>query len=311
MEAVIRWLLIAFATEAGYGTLAYLLHVFGPAISIGANPASGYLSAYGTLWEQNVFGAYCAAGLVAWAYLGPRRFRSACLGLALSVGGLADSLTRAAWLAAAAVGGLGLVLPGLRRRLDWRVLGQGAVAGLLLVAATLAVDRTGRYSAPLPPAVGGGPTAPVATDFMAAIMNRVDLLGRLNQFGVVWDDLRGHLFFGRGTASFEFLHQGGGRPEHIASLPLLILEDTGLAGLALFTAFVVALFLKVWSRRHIELVVALGQVGLVIAIANLATQTTELMVDWLLIGLLVAGVELLPGRRSGPGLEGSGTPGSA
>ena len=311
MEAVVRWLLIAFATEAGYGTLAYLVHVLGPTISISPNPASGYLSAYGTLWEQNVFGAYCAAGLVAWAYLGPRRFRHAWLGLALCVGGLADSLTRAAWLAAATVGGLGLVLGGLRQRVDGRVLAHGSIAGLVLVAATLAVDRSGRYSVPIPHTVGGGSTGPVATGFMAAIMNRVDLLGRLNQFGLVWDDLHGHLLFGRGTASFEFLHQGGGRPEHIASLPLLILEDTGLTGLALFAAFVVALFLKIWSRREIELVVALGQVGLVIAIANLATQTTQLMVDWLLIGLLLAAAELMHRRGSDPGMKGSAPPGSA
>jgi hypothetical protein len=311
LETMVRWLLIAFATEAGYGTLVYLIHILGPTISISPNPASGYLSAYGTLWEQNVFGAYCAAGLVAWAYLGPRRFRRAWLGLALCLGGLADSLTRAAWIAAATIGALGLILPSLRRRLDLNVLARGAAAGLVLVAATLAVDRSGRYSEPLHQVVGGAPSGHVAIGFMAAILNRVDLLGRLNQFGVVWGDLRGHLFLGRGTASFEFLHQFGGIPEHIASLPLLILEDTGLAGVVVFAAFGVALFLKVRSRRDTELVAALGQVALVIVIANLATQTTELMVDWLLIGLLLAVAELLPERGSNRGLEGSAAPGSA
>ena len=293
METVLRWLLIAFATEAAYGTIVYLVHVVGPTISIGPNPASGYLGAYGSLWEQNVFGAYSAAGVVAWAYLGPARFRSAWVGLALCIGGLGVSLTRAAWLAAAAVGGLGVVLPRLRQRLDLATVIRGAAAGLVLIGTMLLVDRSGSYSVPLPHAVGV-PGPPASPGFLSAALNRVDVLGRINQIGPVLGDLRGHLLLGRGTASYESLHTVAGSPEHIASLPLLILEDGGIVGLALFGAFILALAFKAWSRRQSEIVVALGQVALVLAITNLATQTTELMVDWLLIGLLLAAVELLP-----------------
>jgi glycerol uptake facilitator-like aquaporin len=70
------------------------------------------------------------------------------------------------------------------------------------------------------------------------------------------------------------------------------LNDTGLVGLVLFGAFTVAVIVRVWRRRHDEVVLGLSQMALVLVIANLATQTTQLMVDWLLIGLLVAAVDI-------------------
>ena len=84
----------------------------------------------------------------------------------------------------------------------------------------------------------------------------------------------------------------------MASLPLLILNDTGIVGLILFAAFVVTIFLRAWKRRRHPLVVGLSQVALVLAVANLATQTTELMIGWLLIGILIAATELAPAEES-------------
>src|SRR4029077_9597327 len=116
LETVTRWLLIVFATEAAYGSIAYLLHVFGPTIAISPSPASGHLSATGTLWEQNVFGAFSAAGVVAGSYVCPGRFRHAWIGITAGLGGVVDSVTRSAWLVAAGMAVLGIGLPGLRRR---------------------------------------------------------------------------------------------------------------------------------------------------------------------------------------------------
>ncbi|MFI5283888.1 MAG: hypothetical protein ACHQ0J_12280 [Candidatus Dormibacterales bacterium] len=285
LETVTRWLLIVFATEATYGSLAYLLHVFGPTIAIAPNPASGHLGAYGTLWEQNVFGAFAAAGAVAWSYLGPSRFRHAWIGITACVGGLIDSVTRTAWLVAAAMAALGIVLPGLRRRLELAALGSGALASLGVIGATLAVDRFGSYTVPvagLTPGRGG---------LLDAILNLVDVVGRITQLNPIMNDIRGHLFLGRGTASFEALHVVKGVPEHVASLALLVLNDTGLLGLALFIAFAIAIFVRAWSRRSSAYVVAFGQVALVIGLTNLATETTELMIGWLLIGVLMAACE--------------------
>lgn len=302
LEVVVRWLLIAFASESAYGILIYLLHVFGPSISIGPNPASGHLEAYGTLWEQNVFGAFAAAGAVAWVYLGPARFKRAWIGLALCTGGLVDSFTRAAWLAAAAVGALGLALPRLRRRLDRPMAGAGLLGGLLIAISVVVVDQLGTYTVAAP----GGPAAQRPQHgVLFAIFNMTDFIGRLNQTGPVWSDIAGrYLVLGRGTASFEVLHQVGGIPEHIASLPLLVLNDTGIVGLVLFAGFVVVLIARVWARRQDDLVVGLGQAAIVVGLAVLATQTTELMVDWLLIGILVAAADVAGATRSSPALRG-------
>lgn len=285
MEIAVRWLLVIFATESLYGSLAYLLHVFGPTISLTPNLASGHLAAYGTLWEQNVFGAFAAAGGVAWSYLGPARFKNAWVGVAACTGGLIDSITRSAWLVAAVVGALGVALPSLRRRLNLAALGPGAIGGIVLIAATLAVDRLHSYVVPVP---GGGGRG--TSNLLTAIMNVVDVVGRFNQISPVLDDIHGHLILGRGTASFEALHVAAGVPEHIASLPLLVLNDTGIVGLIVFLGFAAAIVAAAWSRRTELLVVGLGQMAIVIGLTNLATQTTELMVDWLLLGMLMAAV---------------------
>ena len=299
LETIVHWLLVVFATEAGYSTAVYLLHAFGPTVGLGINPASGYLSAYGTLWEQNVLGALSAAGLVAWTYLGPRRFRSAWVGAAACIGGSAASVTRAAWLAAVVVGSLALLIPGNRRRLDLRALAKSAAGGLVVIAVTLVAVGVGSYNHPLAPAAGSGTPGGSHEGFLAAILNRVDLLGRFNQVSQVWDDIRDHLILGRGTAAFEALHQFKSVPEHLASLPLNVLDGTGLAGVALFTAFAAAVFVRAWSRRGDDLVHALGQVCLVIAFTNISTETLELMIGWLLIGMLLLAID----RAGAPGIS--------
>jgi len=287
VQVVTRWLLVVFATESAYGSVAYILHVFGPTIGLTPNPASGHLSAYGTLWEQNVFGGFAAAGAVAWVYLGPSRFRWAAIGLAACVGGLFDSLTRAAWLAAGLVGALGVAVPRLRSRIYFRQVLVGGLGGLAVVVATLAVDRIGIYNVRLAPGGVGRPEG-----FLTSILNLVDVAGRANQIGPVWTDLSGHLVMGRGIASYQALHVVAGIPQHVASLPLLVLNDTGVVGLALFAGFVFAVISRAWKMRANLTVLGLSQVALVIGLTNLATETTELMIGWLLVGIMLAACDV-------------------
>jgi len=295
IETVTIWLLLVFAAEAAYGSIAYLLHVFGPTISITPNPASGHLSAFGTLWEQNVFGGFVAAGAIAWVYLGPPRFKWASLGLAACVGGLFDSLTRAAWLAAALVGALGGVAPGLRRHIHLRQVGIGGLGSLVVVVATLVVDKLGHYNVLAGQAGGGG-----GAGLLASLLNVVDLIGRLNQTSPIWSDINADPVFGRGIASFEALHVIDGVPQHVASLPLLVLNDTGVVGLLVFTGFVAVVILRAWSVRGRPIVLGLGQMAIVIAVTNLATETTELMIGWLLVGVLMAACDLAPPAPAAP-----------
>ncbi|HEX7264222.1 MAG TPA: hypothetical protein VF383_08600, partial [Candidatus Dormibacteraeota bacterium] len=155
-----------------------------------------------------------------------------------------------------------------------------------VIVATILVDRIGTY------VVGSAGGAHRSSNLLAALFNVVDLIGRLNQSSPVRSDISGHLALGRGVASFEALHVAKGVPEHIASLPLLVLNDTGVVGIALFAGFVAAVFARAWSRRQNLIVLGLGQVALVVALTNIATETTELMIGWLLIGLLVAACDV-------------------
>jgi hypothetical protein len=72
----------------------------------------------------------------------------------------------------------------------------------------------------------------------------------------------------------------------------LVLHDTGFAGVLIFGGFITAVVLRVWSERRNPIVLGLGQAAIVIGLTNLSTETTELMIGWLLIGLLLAACDV-------------------
>jgi hypothetical protein len=55
-----------------------------------------------------------------------------------------------------------------------------------------------------------------------------------------------------------------------------------------FIAFVVAIAIAAWRFRNDITVLGLGAMMLVLLITNTATESLELMITWLLIGLLLA-----------------------
>jgi hypothetical protein len=291
MNTTVKLLLVAFATAGAYGTGAWLAHVFGPTISISANGATGHVSAYGTLWEPNVLGAMCAAGAVAWAWLGPRYFRFAWLGVAACLAGTIVSFTRAAWLAAALV--LAISLFGrVRQRDNLKQLGLGVAAAAVIALAVFGAEQVANYY-PVDHPVD--PNAPVARapsrGLWALLVNTVDVIGRLDQVKAVASDLSHHVLLGNGTASYGERHLVDGRGEHIANLELTVLNDTGVIGLLAFLAFVFALAYTAWRHRRDPIVAGLGMATVVIAITNSATETTELMISWLMIGLLLMAID--------------------
>ena len=168
------------------------------------------------------------------------------------------------------------------------MVGTGLLGGLMFAVSVVVVDQLGSYTVAIPNA----PPPQRHGNVLLAIFNMTDFIGRLNQTSPVWSDIHGrYLVIGRGTASFEALHQVGGVAEHVASLPLLVLNDTGVIGVGLFAGFVAMVAARVWPRRKDEIVGGLAQAAIVIGLANLATQTTELMIGWLLIGILIAAVD--------------------
>lgn len=98
---------------AAWGILAHLLYPFAIDLGVQINPITRQPTVYGTQWEGNTFGGYCAAiaaTMLALRLVGsPFSVRSRRLlegGLLLALLGLQVSLARGAWLAALA----GLVL---------------------------------------------------------------------------------------------------------------------------------------------------------------------------------------------------------
>lgn len=295
LDMVVKLLLLAFAVEGTYGTAAFLAHVFGPTVSLSANPATGHLSAYGTLWEPNVFGAFCAAGAVAWAWLGPPRFRASWLGIAACLAGTLVSFTRAAWLAVFVVLAISLAGP-VRQRTNLRQLALGIACTALVALAVFGAERVTDYY----PRVNGAPIIqPSSRGVSQLLTNSIDVIGRLDQVPAVRTDLSGHAILGNGTASYGERHRIAGQPEqHIASLELSVVNDTGLLGLLVFAAFVAALVFAVWRRRRDPFVAGLGMAALLIAITNTATETTELMITWLMLGLVLMAVDAAAPPRS-------------
>ena len=277
IEQVVRWLLLAFAFESAYALLAYFLHLFGLTISMGFNAAAGHLDAYGTLWEPNVLGAFCGAAALAWVFLGGRFFRHAWIGIAMCLSATVVSFARAAWLAVILVLVLSLVSP-LRKRIDLRTLLTSAAATLVVIAAVLAADKAGNYSS--------------RGSLVTALGNDADVYGRLYQIKPVFADLDGKLVLtGGGINSFPERHVLLGIPQHLANLELTILNDTGLLGVLLLATFAVAIVVAVWRSRDNATVLGLGVMMLVLVITNSATETLELMITWLLIGLLLAAID--------------------
>jgi O-antigen ligase len=289
LDLPVKLLLLTFASEAAYGIGAFLAYVFGSTVSLGANVASGHLNAYGTLWEPNVFGAFCAAGAVAWAWLGPGRFRHTWIGIAACLGGTLVSFTRAAWLTVLVVLAISLFGP-LRRRANLRQLALGVAGSAVIALAVFGAEQVADY---YPQGAPGSPTIqPSNRGLLALLINAIDVIGRLDQVTVVLTDLGHRPLLGNGTASYGERHPIAGQPEqHIANLELTVLNDTGILGLLAFAAFGIALARAAWHRRRDPTVAGLGVSTLVIVLTNTATETTELMITWLLLGLVLAAVD--------------------
>lgn len=278
LDQILRWALLAFAIDSAYAVGVYYLHLLGPTISISVNPAGGHLNAYGTLWEPNVLGAISGAGALAWAHLSKDRFRHHWIGIALCLSACVVSLARAALLAVVIVFVLSYVLPrGIRP--DVRATLYGIAAALVTMVMVIVADIEGKFIA-----------HPQAGGTISSLGNATDLTGRLNQFRPVFSDLQASPIIGLGIDSFGQRHVTQGMAAHLANLELLLLNDTGILGLLLVLGFVAMLVIAAWLRRHDATVVGVAAMVLVVFITNQSTETLELMITWLLLGLLSASI---------------------
>jgi O-antigen ligase len=107
-------------------------------------------------------------------------------------------------------------------------------------------------------------------------------------------DLSRNPIVGGGIDSFGQRHVVEGFHEHLANLELIVLNDTGLLGLLLFALVMIAVIVATWRRRNDAIVGGLTAMTLVLALTNQATETLELMITWLLVGLLLAANQAEP-----------------
>jgi len=286
LDQVVRWLLLAVAAESLYAVLAYLLHLLGPTLSLSVNLATGHLNGFGTLWEPNVLGAVAGAGALAWTFLGKQHFARPWMGIAVCLLACAISFTRAAWLAVIFVFILTLILP-VRKRVDFRQIWAAGAIMVVAIPVLFVIDKvgTGKFT---------------TGTFSNAVTNGTDVLGRLYQFRTSFSDLKHSPILGGGIDSYGQRHILAGAPEHLANLELSVVNDTGVLGLLVFVAFMVALVVVAWRHRGDLTVLGLSAMLLVLAITNQATETLELMITWLLIGLLLAAVRVAQSEVSPP-----------
>jgi hypothetical protein len=281
LDRVVRWLLVAFVMASGFATLAYFAHAFGPTIAMSANPAGGHLNAYGTLWEPNVLGSVCGSGALAWAFLGGHHFKRHWIGTTICLAGSLVSYARGAWLAVIIVLAI-TVVTALRRRVDMRSLWTAEAWMLAVIAAMVVAEQIGSYT------VGPRGIAGV----LGAVGNGNDLIGRLRQFPEVFHDLKRSPLIGLGVDSYGEVHKDLiGVAQQLGNLELAVVNETGVIGLVLFVGVILVIASAAWKYRSDNTVLGLSAMVLVLGLANQATETLELMITWLLVGLLLTALQ--------------------
>jgi polysaccharide biosynthesis protein PslJ len=269
VEQLVRWLMLAGAIQGALGSLLTLLsplsqlnlltslHVIGypttDVLRYVPGPNDSYttqLRAIGTSIDPNVYGGTLMLALALivaqWAAPRPLLPRPALVLLALpTTAGILLSLSRASWVGVSA----GLLLIGaLRYR---RILVLAMLVGLALLATRIGQDIVVRF-------VSGLSVADRATAFrFGEYANALLLIQRYPLLGI-------------GFGSSPDIDVTAG----VSSVYLLVAEQTGLLGLALYGVALVSVWwagMRVWSRRATD-----GRAGGVLA-ALLAAFSSALV----------------------------------
>ncbi|HMA33243.1 MAG TPA: O-antigen ligase family protein [Chloroflexia bacterium] len=291
-RAVMGWLGLA-TLEALLGLAIMVLYRqgidLGVQVVLGSPPVP-----IGTMREGNIFGSYLAAAVVAaLAFMLSSARARTLLGATgvggLTLGGVAISLARGAWLGC--VIGVGLVLA-----CRIRTAARRGVALALLAVALL----------PLLLAFANSPFLEEARFYVEqrltslnpdTILNDATVAERLDTYDKAWEGIAIHPWVGNGTGSFgqRYYYRSVAQPAWIGNLELHLLYDTGLWGLLAFSGFLVAsgweAFRAYRRSRDPErraLILALGAGLLVLLVAYQATEATWLAFTWAHLGLLRA-----------------------
>jgi O-antigen ligase len=290
LRRVFKAFLAIGIAESGYAVAAYASkQVFGTSFGVDVDQyAAGLGGIYGTQYEPNLLGSYCAClaiMLLILYFLDKRRPRWMMIGAVLALAALFVSLSRAAMLAFGCVA-LVVLLGGLRsgRIRTRRVVPLAVIFAVLLTPVLIASGRdiVGRFTNWSDEGVQGD----------------ADTMGRLVEWTSAIQTIQQHPILGNGTASFQLLADAkqwpilGNRP-WVGNYLIRILNDTGLVGLVLFGVIVVRIGkqAKDGIERRVRghgIIIALVAGCLVYAIAFLSTDGTMLGFFWVHVGLLSA-----------------------
>lgn len=290
-----RVLLVIGAAEGLYATVAiYANKLFGAEFGLSLEQYGGIPAVYGTQYEPNILGSYCAACTVMAAvmYLKQKK-RWYLIGYMLSFCGMAVSFARASVLAYVAVIAL-LVLVGFYRRwISWPVLRR-------LVLATAMVGVV------LSPLLVASYVERFSTVQVTDVTADPNTFTRAVQLAIGAQQFLDHPILGNGTASFQLLFNwqslGPDWEEQgwLGNTEIRVLHDTGIVGFALFTGFLFSLGLA--ARKILRSVDAPELLALVVAcgiylLTFQATEGTLLGFTWVHLGLLACGVAVYIGRE--------------
>jgi hypothetical protein len=243
---------------------------------------------YGTQFEANLLGSYCAACLVLMIVMYFRKNEGRYLwGIALTYLGMLFSFSRAAMLAAGvALVTLAVYAKASRAAKRGTVLKIGAV--LLLVSVLVGASLAPLYAERFSTLDTSDPYADENTKV------------RLLVLGVAVEHIIENPVFGSGTSSFQLMFdykeigyfeaQDSG---WIGNTEMRILHDTGLLGLATFTWFVLHLIVrgvKVARRSGSPELIGLLLSSVVYLLAFQATEGTLLAFSWVQLGMIAAAI---------------------
>ncbi|MGH7777964.1 MAG: hypothetical protein ACREPI_12420 [Candidatus Dormibacterales bacterium] len=182
----------------------------------------------------------------------------------------------------------------------------------MAILSTSASTLPGRLSArpPLAPAVSQARAAPLPEHLHLGLatllslpsqnlrnqlgnsLDTTSVVGRIWQIEEVLADQPPPRLLEEGTLSFGEFHQYDGQELWLANLEVRILNDTGIVGLAVFAALAILLVVRTARALDSTAVQLLAAFAATLTIAGQATQTLELALPWLTIGLLRAALAL-------------------
>ena len=288
----VRVLVAVGAVEGAYAVVCFFSNLLlKTSFGVEVDQYETFPGTYGTLYEANILGAFCAACLVmALVMYFQERRRRYLLAAGLTYAGMIIALSRAA-IIASAVSMIVLYLAGRSTRIiDWR--GIKAVVATLLVASLILAPAI------IPLYVERFSTVEVSDPSADA-----DTALRVATIWMAIDDIAQQPFFGNGTSSFQLLvsnrELGLGDSNEagawIGNVEMRVMHDTGAVGLAVFVCFVIYLAVPAWklvrSRQHPELL-ALLLAALVYSMTFQATEGTLLAFFWVHAGLIAWAISI-------------------